>query len=161
MSARRTTLPALLLGESSEAWGDERERSVMLEAYAYVFVLATVALWTLAAIAAWFVPVWVTVALFVCLLVPTLEWQRYCSARDVDAQRLAFGGASALRATLTGLYFGGCAVSMIAAVMQSVWPGDTIAAPVAGGAAGAIGAVVWGRIAARRAAQREAATDDD
>ena len=44
----------------------------MLEAYAYVFILSTIVLWTIAAVATWFVPPWVTVLLFFGLLIPSI-----------------------------------------------------------------------------------------
>ncbi|MGB6124751.1 MAG: hypothetical protein WBG47_05285 [Gordonia sp. (in: high G+C Gram-positive bacteria)] len=155
-----TTLPGLLLGKSSDAWGDERERSVMLEAYAYVFVLATIVLWTVAAVIAWFVPWWVTLVLFLALIIPSMEWQRYCKARDVDANLLAYGGSSWLRATLIGVYFGVCAISMTVAVLTEIGRGNSVTGGLIGGVLGMIGAVTGARWAARRKAQRLLNDDD-
>ncbi|MBY4570050.1 hypothetical protein ACN95_08475 [Gordonia sihwensis] len=150
MSPQTKTLPALLLRNTDDSWGDERERAVMLEAYAYVFILATILLWTLAAVSAWFVPAWVTVAFFLGLLIPSVEWQRYCRARDVDAHALAYGGESWVRTALIGCYFGGCAVSMATAVIAEIDPGDGVGGAVAGGVVGALAAVLVGRWGAKR-----------
>ncbi|EGD55321.1 hypothetical protein [Gordonia neofelifaecis] len=154
MARQAKTIPAILLRDADESWGDERERSVMLEAYAYVFILATILLWTLAAVAAWFVPAWVTVALFVALLVPSMEWQRYCKARGVDANVLAYGSAAWWRTALIGCYFGACAISMATAVIAGLGSDDSVAGGVVGGIAGAIAAVFVGRWAAKRKLKR-------
>ncbi|ALG85817.1 hypothetical protein [Gordonia phthalatica] len=159
MTPRAKTIPALLLADTDDSWGDERERSVMLQAYAYVFILANVLLWTLAAAAAWFVPAWVTIALFLALLIPSLEWQRYCRALGVDANTLAYGGDSWLRVALTGIYFGACAVVMATAVIAKLNPDGGVGGAVAGGVVGALTAIAAGRWAAKRKKQQQA-TDD-
>lgn len=149
------TLPALLLSSTDDSWGDERERSVMLESYAYVFILATVLLWTVAAVVAWFIPIWVTVTLFVALMIPWIEWQRYTRARGVDANTLAYGGESWKRTAVAGLYFGACAASMAAAVIsRGDSDGGGVTGVIVGGAVGAVAAVSIGRWEARRKIRR-------
>lgn len=151
MSASPTGLPALLLAEDSAAWGDERERTVMLQAYGYAYTLGTVVLWTLAAVAAWFVPAWVTIALFVALLIPSMEWQRYCSARGVDASTLAYGGVAIRRTVVMAVFMVGCALSMIAAVTTALVPGDSVTVSgVIGGLVGGGATVLVMRIRAQR-----------
>lgn len=157
MIQRSNTLPAVLLQSSADAWGDEREHGVMLEAYAYVFILSTIVLWTIAAVAAWFVPPWVTVLLFFGLLIPSIEWQRYARARGVDANALAYGGDSWIRVALTGVYFGACALSMASAVISQLDPDGGISGAIAGGAVGAIVAVAVSRWAAKRKKKQAAA----
>ena len=155
MAQRHTkTIPALLLSSTDDSWGDERERSVMLESYAYVFILATVLLWTMAAVVAWFIPIWVTVTLFVALMIPWIEWQRYTRARGVDANTLAYGGESWKRTAVAGLYFGGCAASMAAAVISRVDSDGGVTGVIVGGAVGAVAAVAIGRWEARRKLRR-------
>lgn len=157
MPQRAKTIPALLLQSSADSWGDERERGVMLEAYAYVFILMNILLWTLAAVAAWFVPAWVTIVLFVAMLIPSLEWQRYSRARGVDANMLAYGGESWIGVALTGLYFGACALSMATAVVSQFDNSDSsVSGGIAGGVVGALTAVLVGRWAAKRKQKRDA-----
>ncbi len=162
MTAR--TLPNLLLAESAESWGDERERSVMLTGYAYVFILTQFLLWTVGAIVAWFIPGWVTVVLFLAFLLPSLEWQRFNSARDVDAYSLAYTGRSLWRTSVTGLYFGACAISMAVAVTAQWAPDDSgsLRGGIVGGIIGGVGAIVFGWwYAMRKAARAEAAPPDE
>lgn len=145
------TLPELLLAESSESWGDERERAVMLEAYAYVFLLTQFVLWSVGAVLAWFVPVWVTVVLFVAFLAPSMEWQRYTRARGVDAYRLAYSGSSFRRTALIGAFSGCCAVSMAVAVAIQVAPdSSTTVGAIVGGICGGAAAIAFGRWHAKR-----------
>ena len=161
MSSGAKTLPALLLADADDSWGDERERAVMLEAYAYVFILTNIVLWTVAAAVAWFVPAWVTIVLFVALLIPSLEWQRYCKARGVDANTLAYGGDSWLRVALTGMYFGACAIVMITAVIAEFNPGSGVGGGIVGGVVGALSAILVGRWAAKRKKQQADDADED
>lgn len=160
----RTTLPSLLLGPAEESWGDERERSVMLEAYAYVFILTTIVLWTVGAVVAWFIPAWVTIVLFVAFAVPSLEWARYCSSRDVDVNTLAYGGSSFLRTALSGLYFGACAVSMALAAVDDLSPDDdssSLYGAITGGVVGAVAVILVLRLQARRKLNRTHLADDE
>ncbi|MFT4088022.1 MAG: hypothetical protein QM658_12920 [Gordonia sp. (in: high G+C Gram-positive bacteria)] len=150
------TLPNLLLAESSQSWGDERERAVMLEGYAYVYILTQFTLWTVGAVIAWFVPAWVTVVLFLAFLIPALEWQRFTRARGVDANTLAYSGAGFLHTAVTSAYIGACALSMAISVIVACSPdaGSTSAGAIAGGVGGIAIAVVAGRWAAKRKAAR-------
>lgn len=156
------SLPNLLLSPTSDSWGDERERSVMLEAYAYVFALTQVVLWTVFAVLAWFIPWWATVVLFLAFLIPAMEWQRYTRARDVDANLLAYGGNAARRTAIIGLYLGACGASMAMAVIRQLQPdsGATQGA-IIGAVVGAVGAIALGWWSAKRKAARIAAQPDD
>ncbi|MEZ5210663.1 MULTISPECIES: hypothetical protein [unclassified Gordonia (in: high G+C Gram-positive bacteria)] len=153
MTAR--TLPDLLLAPAAHSWGDERERTVMLEGYAYVFLLTQFLLWTTGAVVAWFVPGWVIVVLFVAFLLPAMEWQRYTRARDVDANTLAYAGGSLARVVTTGFYFGACAISMCVAATTHWLPNDGSASgAVVGGVIGAGTAMFLGWWRAKRVAAR-------
>ncbi len=160
MTAR--TLPDLLLAPDAQSWGDERERGVMLEAYAYVFVLAQFLLWTTGAIIAWFVPGWVTVTLFAVFLLPSMEWGRYTRVRGIDANTLAYTRGSLARIVATGAYFGGCALSMCLAAVEYWTPDDGSASgAIVGGVVGAAAALFLGWWHARRSAARTEADVPD
>ncbi|GAA3965484.1 hypothetical protein [Gordonia caeni] len=164
MTTRNHTLPGLLLARSANSWGDERERAVMLEAYAYVFILATYLLWTVGAVIAWFIPAWVTVILFLVFLFPSLEWQRYTGARGVDANTLAYTGGSLLRTALTGAYFGACALSMWASAALQWVPdsSSTLRGGLVGGLCGGAAAILFGWWSAKKkAAQSDADVPDE
>src|SRR5699024_10956526 len=97
------------------------------------------------------VPAWVTIALFAALLIPSMEWQRYCSARGVDASTLAYGGVAIRRTALMAAFMVGCALSMIAAVAGALAPGDTVVvAGVVGGPVGGGATMLVMRIRAQR-----------
>ena len=164
MTARNHTLPGLLLARSADSWGDERERAVMLEAYAYVFILTSYLLWTVGAVIAWFIPAWVVVVLFLTFLLPSLEWQRYSGARGVDANALAYTGSSLLRTALTGAYFCACALSMWAAAAVQWIPDSsaTLRGGLIGGVCGGAAAILYGWWhAKKKAARSEAAAPDE
>ncbi|MEP9392853.1 hypothetical protein ABLE92_11020 [Gordonia sp. VNQ95] len=158
------TVPELLLGPDDGSWGDERERSVLLDGYAYIYILGSIALWVLGAVAAWFIPIWVTIALWLVLVVPAWEWQRFAKARGVDAQALAYARAARTRMVLLSVLVGACSVSMGLAVWGAVVPDDgssglvvwTIVGGVVGGAVG--GSVTF--LAKRRRAKATMATAD-
>lgn len=163
MTTRTRTLPRLLLATGAESWGDERERAVMLEAYAYVFLLTTYLLWTVGAVIAWFIPAWVTIVLFLAFLLPSLEWQRYTKARGVDANTLAYS-SSLLRTALAGAYFGACALSMCVAVTVAWVPESsfTLSGGLVGGLCGGAAAILFGWLRAKKkAAQTHADAPDE
>lgn len=108
-------------------------------------------LWALAAVAAWFVPAGVTIAVFVALLIPAMAWQRYCTAHGVDASTLAYGGVAARRTVIMAVFLVGCALSMTAAVATDLMPGDpVIVSGVIGGLVGGGATVVIMRLRAQR-----------
>lgn len=156
------SLPALLLGTGSESWGDERERSVMLEAYAYAFILSVALFCSVIAVVAWFVPAWVTILLFIALVVPSTEWARYCRARDVDPLVLTWGGRWSARTVIGSLLAGGCGASIGLAVYLDLVP-DTSSGLASGivGSVGGLLAVIWlnRRTAKRKRTQAE--SDED
>jgi len=159
-----SSLPELLLGSKEPSWGDERERSVMLEAYAYVFILSLTLTFAMAAVVAWFVPWWVTVLMFFVFLIPSMEWQRYCKARGVDTQRLAYTGSSVRRSALTGVFFIACAISMcLGATSQSNLPDEssTLTGGIIGGVVGGLGAMALLWFSARRKNRRLDDADDE
>ena len=155
MARRTKTIPQIVLSNADGSWGDERERTVMLEAYGYVFPL-TLVLWLgFAAVAAWFVPIWVTLAMFVLLVIPMGEWRRYTKARGVDSAALAYRSGAWGRSVLIGLYAGACAVSMVVAVAVELNPGGRAAPYIVGGIAGALAAPVAARLGAKRSVESE------
>ncbi|MGW5524294.1 hypothetical protein [Gordonia sp. NPDC003950] len=144
--------------------GDERERAVLLEGYAYIYSVMAVALWILSAVAAWFIPIWVTIGLWLVLIVPAMEWQRFAKARGVDAQSLVYARASRRRVLGLGVITGACSVSMALAVILEITPsGDsaTIVGAIVGGVAGGTAAYLFARHRAKRSEIRRIADDLD
>lgn len=165
MTSTRTTFPDLVMGRSDPSWGDERERSVLLDGYAYTYVLSAVTLWVVGAVIAWFIPGWVTLVLFLAILVPALEFSRYCSSRGVDAQRLTWARSTRSRLVVVSVISGVSAASMMCAAMADLTPaaGRTamLIACAIGGLIGGVAAFVISRVRARRAEAREPLTADD
>lgn len=150
------TLPDLLLAPTAQSWGDERERAVMLQAYAYVFLLAQFVLWTVGAVIAWFIPAWVTIVLFLAFLIPSIEWQRFTKARDVDANTLIYTRDSLWRTASISAFFGMCALSMALSIIVAYMPDDSSSAQgaVVGGICGVVAAIGLGWWTAKRKAAR-------
>ncbi|MDF3282708.1 hypothetical protein [Gordonia sp. N1V] len=164
MSSGRTTFPDLLLGPDDASWGDERERAVLLEGYAYTYTLSTLLLWALGAVAAWFVPAWVSVLWWVALIAPAMEWQRFCTARRVDPQTLVYARGSRRRIIVASLYTGACSLSMALAVILGLGPdgeATTIVGAVVGGIVGGGAAFLLARRHAIKSEKAQAAGDLD
>lgn len=143
MGTSRASFPNLLLGPDDASWGDEREREVMLEGYAYGYTLMLYTVWAVGAVVAWFIPAWVSVVLWLAFVIPAMEWQRFCRARQVDSLMLTYARASRARLLTATLITGGCSLSMALAVVHQLSPDG-----VQGGLWGAIvGGIVGGTVA--------------
>ncbi|MFT4125449.1 MAG: hypothetical protein QM662_04390 [Gordonia sp. (in: high G+C Gram-positive bacteria)] len=165
MMSDRKTLPNLLIGTNDASWGDERERAVLLEGYTYVYLLTVMPVWLVGAIAAWFIPTWVTITLWLVLVIPSAEWQRFCRARHVDANTLVYARSSPARLITSVVFTGTCSMSMALAVVVR-WSGaidttgsSTIWGGIVGGIVGGTVTFAIAKIRARRADARAAAEE--
>lgn len=164
MSSTRSTFPELLLGSNDASWGDERERGVLLEGYAYSYTLSTLLLWAIGAVVAWFVPVWVTVVLWFALVIPAVEWQRFCKVRHVDAQVLVYARASRLRVISAGIYTGACSLTMVLAATLALGfdnQSTTIVGAIVGGVVGGTLVLALSRLRAVQQDKRNAEDEQD
>ena len=122
MDARQRSLPNLLLGPDDASWGDERERGVLLEGYAYGYTLMLYLLWAVGAVITWFVPAWVSIVFWLAMVIPGMEFQRFCKARGVDSLTLVYGRSSRIRLVAVSLFIGICSLSMAIAAVLSLSP---------------------------------------
>lgn len=148
-SAQRWSFSSAVLGTGNPSWGDERERNVMLEAYAFAQILTLYAALLFGAVVAWLVPLWVTLGLLLVVVVfPSITFGRYCRARDVDVRALVYGRAGRMRIAVTFTIIIGALVCMMLGVAHRdglvTGLGGIIGALV-GGAAGILGGVLYAR----------------
>lgn len=148
MPTQKTTIPSLLLGPADPSWGDERERGILLEAYAYAYLLGAFLHWVILAVVAWFIPAWVGAIFFVALLIPAMEFQRYSKARGADTNLLTYGHGSRTRLVITAVVTCACAISAMLAITSS-WSGGA-AGGIVGGIVGASAAIYFSKRKARK-----------
>ncbi|WP_405136339.1 hypothetical protein [Nocardia sp. NBC_01388] len=146
---QRWSFSSAVLGTGDPRWGDERERNVQLEAYAFAQSLTVYAALLFGAVVAWLGSFWVTLGLLLLVVVfPSIAFRRYCRARNVDVRALIYGRAGRMRIAVTFAITIGALVCMMFGVAHreglATGLGGILGA-LAGGTASIIGGVVYAR----------------
>lgn len=146
---QRWSFSSAVLGTGNPGWGDERERDVMLEAYAFVQILTRDAAVLFGAVVAWFEPFWVPLGLLLVVVVfPSMTFGRYCRSRNVDVRALIYGRSGRMRIAVTFTIMIGALVCMMLGVAHrdglATGLGGIIGALV-GGIASILGGVLYAR----------------
>ena len=157
---QRWSFSSAVLGTGNPSWGDERERNVMLEAYAFAQILTVYAALLSGAVVAWLVPLWVTLGLLLVVVAfPSMAFGRYCRARNVDVRALVYGRAGRLRIAVNFAIIIGALVCMMFGVAHREGLVTGLGG-IIGGLVGAAVGIVGGFVHARRV-QAAAEPDDD